>query len=269
MKIPLIIIFSVLTLLFSCDSSTKKTQDRKIVTIIDTLHQDRAKTTNSLEETLKAIPKSIKPVFGYRFIISGDFDGDGKKEKLIEHFFSGLDNCETNKFYDGLSDYGQLVALTVKKETFSFVSSDNNLIDTLHISFGGQLLGLSYLKNEGDLNGDGTDEVSYVVDWADWSNLNTWHIVTYKNKKWTELYSFPIWDWQLPDLPQTFNQYGPFGLDNKIINTTNDTVNNRLEKELINFKGLVKKVKTNKIQVIFRNDEADEDTTIVDLKRLK
>jgi hypothetical protein len=31
----------------------------------------------------------------------------------------------------------------------------------------------------------------------------------------------------------------------------------------------VKKVKTNKIQVIFRNDETEEDTMIVDLKQLK
>lgn len=269
MKTPLIISLFVLTLLFSCKSSTKKTQDEKTASHIDTLQQDSSKPTNELEKILKTIPKNIKPVIGYRFILTGDFDGDGKKEKLIEHFFSGIDYKETNKFYDNLSEYDQLVALTIKKKPFSFVSSDNNLIDTLHISSGGQLLGLSYLKNEGDLNGDRTDEVSYVVNWADWSNLNTWHIVTYKNKKWIELYSFPIWDWQLPDLPQTFNQYGLFGIDNKIINTTNDTVNNRLEAELINFKGLVKKVKTNKIQVIFRNDEAEEDTTMVDLKRLK
>jgi hypothetical protein len=168
-----------------------------------------------------------------------------------------------------LSDYDQLVSLTVKKEPISFVSSDNRLIDTLRIFSGGQLLGLSYLKNEGDLNGDGTDEVSYVVNWADWSSLNAWYLVTYKNKKWTELYSFPIWDWQLPDLPETFNQYGLFGLEQKIINTTSDTINKQIEKELIDFKGLIKKVKTNKIQVIFRNEESEEDTMIVDLMPLK
>lgn len=255
-------------MLSSCDTSTKKMQDKKTVSHIDTLQPDSSKKLNPLEETLKTIPKNIKPVFGYRFIVSGDYDGDGKKEKLIEHFFSGLDSKETNKFYDSLSDYFQLVALTVKKEPVSFVISDNKLIDTLRISSGGQLLGLSYLKNEGDLNGDGTDEVSYVVNMADWSSSNTWHLVTYRNKKWTELYSFPIWDWQLPDLPETFNQYGLFGLEQKIINTTNDTINKRMEKELMDFKGLVKKIKKNKIQVVFRNDEAEEDTMFVNLKRL-
>lgn len=269
MKIPVIIAFSVLTLFFSCEISTKKKPDEKTISQIDTLQQDSSKKTDQLEEVLKTIPANIKPVLGYRFIISGDFDGDKKKENLIEHFFSSIDNKETNKFYDGLEDHSQEVALTIKKKPYSFVSSNNKRLDTLHISSGGQLLGLSYLKNEGDLNGDGTDEVSYVVNWADWSSTNTWHLVTYKNKKWTALYSFPIWDWQLPDLPETFNQYGFFGLENKIINTTNDTVNNRLEKELVNFKGLVKKIRTNKIQVIYRNNEAEEDTMIVNLKRLK
>lgn len=269
MKTPLTITILISTLLFSCDNSTKKTQDEKRVSHVDTLQLDSSKSRNPIEETLKNIPENIKPVLGYRFILTGDFDGDGKKEKLIEHFYSLLDNKETNKFYDSLSNYNQLVALTEKKEPYSFVSSDNRRIDTLHISTDDQLLGLSYLKNEGDLNGDGTDEVSYVIDWADWSSWNTWHLVTYKNKKWTELYSFPIWDWQLPNLPETFNQYGLFGLEQKIINTTNDTVNKRIEKELLDFKGLVKKVKTNKIQVIFRNDETEEDTMIVDLKQLK
>ena len=269
MKTSLIGILSVLILLLSCDNSTKKSQKGKPASKADTLQPDTSKSKNQLEATLKAIPKNIKPVFGYRFIIKGDFNGDGKNEKLIEHYFSGLDHKETNKFYDDLPEYDQLVALTIKKDPYSFVTSDNKSIDTLHISSNGQLLGLSYFKNEGDLNGDGTDEVSYVVNWADWSNLNTWHLMTFKNRKWQELYSFPIWDWQLPDLPETFNQYGLFGLENKIINTTDDKINKQLEKELNNFNGLVKKIKMNKIQVIFRNDEAEEDTLIVNLKRLK
>ncbi|MFC4263981.1 hypothetical protein ACFOWM_13910, partial [Ferruginibacter yonginensis] len=267
MKTPFIITISFLTFFASCDTSKKKKVDIKTLSHNDTLQPYRSNTKNQLQETLKTITKNIKPIFGYRFIISGDFDGDGKKEKLVEHYYSALDNKETNKFYDSLSEYEQLVELTIKKKPFSFVLSDNIIIDTLHISFGGQLLGLAYLKNEGDLNGDGTDEVSYVVNWADWSNLNTWHLVTYKNRMWTELYSFPIWDWQLPNLPKTFNQIELFELEQKIINTTNDTINKKIEKELSNFKGLVKKIKRSKIQVIFRNDEAEEDTMIVDLKQ--
>ena len=67
----------------------------------------------------------------------------------------------------------------------------------------------------------------------------------------------------------TSEKYGLFGLEDKVINTTNDTVNLQLEKELNSFKGLVKKIKTNKIRIDYRNDEGEESTKIVNLKRLK
>ena len=243
------------------------------------IHKDRVKTAklevqeiadSQLQTTMiiKSDTSKMKEIFGYRFVIMGDFDGDGKTEQLIEHYFSRRDNKETNKFYEDL-DYDYNVAFAVQKDASVFLTSDNPLIDTLHIAKGGQLFGISYLKNEGDLDGDGGDEISYVIDWADWSNWNTWYIMTCKNGKWKELYSFEIWDWQLPALPYITNHYGLFGTDDKIIIPENDTVNALIEKELREFKGLVQKIQTNKIQVIFRNENCEEDTMIVDLKKLK
>ncbi|MEC4050470.1 hypothetical protein OX284_013590 [Flavobacterium sp. SUN046] len=217
----------------------------------------------------KAVKRSvikIHPVFGYRFIIDGDFDGDGVKEQLVEHFYSLKTNKETNKFYENLPDYGDLVTLTMKKDPYSFVSSTNKNIKNLEISQEGQLLGLSYLKNEGDLNGDGTDEVSYVVNWADWSNLNHWHLMTYRNQQWEELYTFSIWDWQLPDLPDTFNEYGMFGLQNKYINAHNAKANKAIEKDLMEFKGLIKKIATDSIEIYYMTNDAELDTLGVNLK---
>lgn len=245
---------------FACSSEQKSSYFRAM---------DNALMNKYMITLIKAKKLNPKPVFGYRFIIDGDFDGDGKQEKLIEHFYSLKTNQETNKFYDGLSDYGDLVTLTIDKNPFSFITCDNSNIDTLSIWAYGQLLGISYLKNEGDLNGDGTDEVSYVVNWADWSSCNTWHIVTYKNKQWKKLYSFPMWDWQLPDLPETINNYGLFGLQDKIINTSNDSINKILEKDLMEFPGLVKKIGNSKIQIIYMNSESMEDSMIVDLRNPK
>jgi hypothetical protein len=258
MKPGLIVSFCIFLSINSCKNSTGQLQKEKPNSSIGTIKKTKASTQ---------IKKEPKPVFGYRFTIIGDFDGDGKKEKLIEHFYSRIDHKETNKFYEN-ADYDQLVELTEKKKPYSFISCDNKRISDLPIAAKDQLLGLAYLKNEGDLNGDGTDEISYVVDWADWSNLNTMHIMTYKNRKWKELYSFSIWDWQLPDLPQTYNQYGPFGLQDKIINTKNDSVNKIIEQNLDNFKGLIKKVANNKIQIIYDNEESDLDTMIVNLKKV-
>ena len=220
-----------------------------------------------IDEVLKTIPKNIQPVFGYRFILEGDFNGDGTKEKLIEHFYSKKEGKETNKFYENIEELDQLIALTIKKEPESFLLSDNKQIDTLHIDTSDNF-GLAYLKNEGDLNGDGTDEISYVINHADYSNLNSWHIATYKNNKWTEIYQFDIWDWQLPDLPETFNHYGLFGLQEKIINTKNDSVNKLLEADLKNFKGLVRKVKKNHIEITYRTEEADEGKKTIRLDQI-
>ncbi|MDA3779540.1 MAG: hypothetical protein PF487_04850 [Bacteroidales bacterium] len=140
---------------------------------------------------------SLIPILGNRFSIIGDFNGDGKKESLFEHYISKIDNKETNKSYANAIEYDELVKLICKKEPMSFLSSNNLKIDTLNISAGKQLFGLMFLKNEGDLDGDNADEVSYIVDWADWSNLNTYHIMSYKNNKWVELGTFPILEFQL------------------------------------------------------------------------
>eukprot|EP01034_Spumella_vulgaris_P008575 gene8575-10918_t len=93
----------------------------------------------------------IRPVMGYRFSIRGDFDGDGKTELLTEHYVDS-NGQETNKFYWGMLDYDDLVDRINKRNLRSFLLSDNVGIDTLHIGGG---LGLSLLRNEGDLNGDG------------------------------------------------------------------------------------------------------------------
>ncbi len=247
-----------LAIVYSCNHRHEKVSKK-------TASADIAKKTTHPKEA----SKKLIPVFGYRFKITGDFDGDGKKEQLTEHFYSKIDHKETNKFYEN-GDYDTLVALTAKKKPYCFLSCNYKKIADLQIASKDQLLGLSYLKNEGDLDRDGGDEISYVINWADWSNVNTWHIMTYKGGKWEELYSFPVWDWQIPDLPQTYNQYGPMGLQDKIINTENDSANRLIEKNLNDFKGLVKKITNNKIQVIFsNNDKGFVDTTIVNLKKNK
>jgi hypothetical protein len=207
------------------------------------------------------------PVLGYRFIIDGDFDGDGKQEKLIEHYVSLIDNKETCKFYEN-ADWNETVDSAVQKDPRSFIVSNNPAIDTFNLSSMGQLLGLSYLKNEGDLDGDGADEISYVMNWADWSSLNHWNIASYKNGKWKIIYSFPMCDWQLPDLPGVVNDFGLFGQQGGIALAENDTINTYLENELRNFTGLVKNLGKGKIEIIYMTDEAEKDTMVVDMKKL-
>lgn len=100
---------------------------------------------------------------------------------LQERYCSGISGEEINKYFVGGLEYGDFVDLTISRDPVSYVLPLGSLIDTLHVSSGGQLLGLSMLKNEGDLDGDGGDEISYVIDWADYSSVNTWHLVSNKH----------------------------------------------------------------------------------------
>ncbi|MDJ1504227.1 hypothetical protein [Xanthocytophaga agilis] len=246
----------------SCHTSTEHTESLK-----DTTHKKEPATQDLFAKINESISDSVKPIVGYRFCIQGDFNGDGHKEVLTEHFINGITHKETNKFYQGLKDYDQLVALTIQKNPESFFTCSDPQIDTLAIASGGQLLGVAFARNEGDLNQDGTDELSYVVNWADWSNINTYVIMTYQNGKWEELYTFGIWDWQLPDLPEVKNNYGLFGLVYKEIDVSHDTTYQKAERDLKSFKGFIIQRRKGKIRIIQRNQEAELDTIWVDLNR--
>ena len=138
-----------------------------------------------------------KEVFGSRFSISGDYNGDGKPDTLTEQFISRHTGRETNKYYERL-DMDSMTALLVRKSPVSrMVSTDTSLTD-LFISDQELQFGLAFAKNEGDLDGNGTDELSYVVEWADWSSMNTCVIVTWTPEGWKRMASFEVRDWQLP-----------------------------------------------------------------------
>lgn len=211
------------------------------------------------------VPDSIIPIYGFNFMIEGDFDGDGGKESLIERYYSSVTKMETNKFYKGLDSYEQLVEYTVAKKPISFAVCTNNTIDTLRFGNNYQLFGLAYLKNEGDLNGDGTDEVSYVINRADWSNINTWNIATYTKGSWEEFYSFPIYDWQIPELPIRPEVRLSVTAEEARENAVADSIYRVRRTELSLFGGLVKKINNQKLSIIGINEDAELDTMIVQI----
>ncbi|MFM7329307.1 MAG: hypothetical protein ACKO3B_11305, partial [Bacteroidota bacterium] len=170
----------------------------------------------------------ITPVVGYRFTITGDFNGDGRQEKLQEHFLSRKTGQETNKFYLGLA-YDEFVHLNGEKHPLTIMTSDDTLIDTLIISDSKQSLGLAWVKNEGDLNGDGGDEVSFVGYYADWSATNSAHVMTYTGGKWVEVLDFNVRDWMVPELPGTYTDFSMFGATGPNAVAMNDSINRLLE----------------------------------------
>jgi hypothetical protein len=264
----------ILCFLFSCNSNSSAEKPKKVIakpkkevaTTVDSNEQEVDESEN-VRMDLDSLIQVLKPNFGYRFQVEGDFDGDGKTELLTEHYVSQITGKEMNKYFDDLDEYATEVDLATYREPFSFVSSSNPLVKDLEISKAAQLFGLKLLKNEGDLDGDGADELSYVISWADWSSVNYWHIVSYKKGKWVTLYSFEMRDWQTPYLPEYHDENKTFLTANKVSIPLEDTLNLRMEKELLEFEGLVKKVKPGKIAVTCMNQQSDEVTKMVTLKK--
>jgi hypothetical protein len=217
---------------------------------------------------IDSIEKISAPLKGYRFVIKGDFDGDGIKETLTEHFYSKKLNRETYKFYDSLHGY-DLIGLNSYKKPRSFMTCSTKKMDTLTISDSDWQIGLSFMKNEGDLNGDGGDEISYVVNWADFSNCNRCYIKTWKNGQWKELYSFDIWDWQFPDIPQTYTQYGLFGTEDRFSYKGNDSLLKAQQYEFTHFPGLVKKLKNGKTRIEYLGEDAQIDTMYIRMDTIR
>jgi hypothetical protein len=65
-------------------------------------------------------------------------------------------------------------------------------LDTFIVTKESQQIGLRNFVRLGDLNTDKSEEFGYIINWADFSNLNTFHILTIKDNKFEELYSFKI-----------------------------------------------------------------------------
>lgn len=169
--------------------------------------------------------------------IAGNWDGSGKNKLLKEHYFSRAKGKEVispsrSEASDSI-DYMDLIEMSIKLDATSYLLDDERTMDTLFVSKGrnAQIFGVFYLKNEGDLDGDGADEIGFVPEWAQMSSTNQYYIMSYKDGKWVNYFSFPIWTW------------------------------------MEDFDGLVKKVDKNKFRIRFRNSEAMEDSMIIDLNK--
>ena len=181
---------------------------------------------------------------GHRFEIYGDFDGNGTIDTLKEYYNSEKTQKPLAKHYSHLNTFEALQDYIAAQNPYTFLASEKQNIDTFKLIKDAQSYGLLYLKNEGDLNGDGNDEISYVLDWLDYSALNTCYIASYKNKTWQILYEFEIWDWLVPPYAK--------------VSPKDTAALKELKIEYKAFNGLVKKLDNNLIEVIHVNEDAEK-----------
>ena len=175
------------------------------------------------------------------FSVSGDFDADGNTEELLENFISTISNEAINKNMN--LNYAALTDSVISLKPKTFLSCENAAIPDLFISEEAQQLGLAFLKNEGDLNGDGSDELSFMVNNADQSAINHVSLMTLRKGKWELLYRFetredvlPVPTKEVEDLKAFFEEVRFF-----------------------------KKIRNNLVRISFFNEEGLEEYTDVDL----
>ena len=219
----------VIIIITSCSNKSEQAYKEKII----------------YSDTIQNVTLEDNAIQEYSFIndttllyLTGDFNGDGIKDTLYEHYFSKTLNKEVPVPHSNgdLDLADSIIGKVYDLAPISFMTCSNNKIDTLYFSNSSPLFGLYYIKNEGDLDGDGGDEISFILAWADYSTTNECYIISYKKGRWVNLYSFPTWEWAADE---------------------------QMDKG-----GLIKKLSTNKIEVNYRTDEADQATKIVDLSKL-
>ena len=232
-----LLLITVMTLLMACDGA-----------IVDPEPKVEMVVPNVEASTLK-------PVRGHRFRVLADVTGDGRKDTLIERFIDPATGKETHKFFEDAT-YDTLNARIWRLKPDCSVRCSDTSVGDLPIRKGGSF-GLLWLRNEGDLNKDGREEIGWVGHWADYSNVNTYHLCSWDGRAWIELASFGMWEWQLPDTPGANRDYGIIGQTGL---TIADSTSGRVRDHR-----LVWPLDRRSIKVLGYADDADLDTMIIPL----
>jgi hypothetical protein len=125
-----------------------------------------------------------------KLFLIGDFDGDRKQDTIFQHIFSRLLKTEIENSPDPLqNDWNKIVKWFNDQDANLFLTFNTKNQDTLHL---GAAQGLYCLLNIGDNNADGKDEIALVIDYLDFSQVNSCKIYSLCNKKWTILKQFGI-----------------------------------------------------------------------------
>ena len=161
----------ILTLvLLSCNNQTEKAVDNSAM----------PKTTDDKIKLHK-----LKKLF-----VTGDFDGDGKLDTIYQHNFSRMTKTEIEYSADPIqNEWDTVVKWFYDQDANLYLTINKNNQDTLNL---GTAQGLYCLINIGDNNADGKDEIALVIDYLDFSRVNSCKIYSLCKDKWTPLRQFGI-----------------------------------------------------------------------------
>ena len=142
---------------------------------------------------IKTSTQVSNPVLQDRLMILGDFDGDGQQDSLRESYLN-QQGKESVKLFDGSNQDNQIEKVTANKGICRLLGYfGNHKSDSFLVTKDPRQTGLIWLSNEGNLDSVPGDEIAYVIDWADYSGMNTCFVMSWRPKKgWTNILSFTI-----------------------------------------------------------------------------
>jgi hypothetical protein len=134
--------------------------------------------------------KSIKLHKLDKLYVVGEFYGDEKEDTIFQHNFSKLSKSEIEYSPDPTqTEYDEIVKWFNYQDTNLYLTINNTKLDTLYLE---AAIGLYCLINIGDNNKDGKDEIAFVVNYPDYSSVNSCKIYSLCKSKWTHLKQFGV-----------------------------------------------------------------------------
>lgn len=138
----------------------------------------------------KTADKKIKLHKLKKLFVVGDFDGDKQKDTIFQHNYSTLRRAEIEYSADPFqNEWDTVVKWFYEQDANLYLTINKNNQDTFHL---GTAQGLYCLINIGDINTDGKDEIALVVDYLDFSSVNSCKIYSFCKNKWTLLKQFGV-----------------------------------------------------------------------------
>lgn len=137
-------------------------------------------------QTNDSIPKIILQDIQPQFIV-GNFSGKQTMDTLSFQYFSDVDEFEIKKIPTMENDWDSIIEwFNQTHQIHSYIASGD---DTLFFE---SAYNLFCFFNMGDVNFDGIDEFAIVVNWLDYSNINSCRIYSICNNQFSLLKDFII-----------------------------------------------------------------------------
>ncbi|MFD0942068.1 hypothetical protein [Pedobacter boryungensis] len=146
---------------------------------------------------------STNKLQGKRLKISGYFNGQ-EEETISESYISLKTGKETFKVQDLNNKANNLRLIRLSNPSTRLYSSLGKR-KYYALSNSPFQAGLTLLENCGDINDDGVDEIGYMINWLDDSQLNTYHILKFDDNVYQEILSFQVHETLSFDPERLFN----------------------------------------------------------------